>query len=279
VTGGRIVGTWFTDRRGGSVGVYCNGDMGGVYLVSVDFIELFIGLQLANNINAPNREFFVSNVTFDGDNTGVAINDSSNFGTFIELTGCWICTSESLGIYVHPNNAPILKVNNCYFYNTGHGSTTPTNSYALDANGGQISVSNSKFYKNLGYAVYMESSANCLINACEFAENHANGAVRGKITLYDNIFTDGTIVRGDYDPTFYNNIGYDGVTTPAVPDANMGVINQTGQRVLVVIESENPVSVYLNSELQDVKTLVLKPNDIISLGYVDAPAWSWFALS
>lgn len=280
ITGGRIIGSYFKDGRETSTGILCQGYMGGVYLTSVDLIWLHCGLHLTNVINACNREFFIVNTTFDGDGTGLMIEDGDP-NTYIELTGCWLCTSNQMGMYITAGHNPRVKIDNCTISLIGLLSDNPTGTFGLNINGGQITINNCEFFHDMGNAFYMNmSNANDfgIINNCTFYDNYSNGGMQGNVTFKNNYILDGsTPSRYNNSPLLLNNRGIDGVTTPTTPAAMVSVYNTTG-RTLLAIVSGTVDGIYVNGTLilDCAGSVVLKPNDYIGLAYTSNDvSWIW----
>lgn len=283
VTGGRIVGSYFTDGRGTSTGILCQGYMGGVYLTSVDLIWLHCGLHLTNIINACNREFFIVNTTIDGDAIGLWIEDG-DASTYMEVTGCWISTSNDLGVYLPTGYSydPTIKFSNCNFAYCGVYSPNPTGSYAVNINGGHITIADCRFWGNDGTALYINTSSPALVTNCTFRDNYNNGATANFVNFIDNIIIDGSdIIRPDDNSYFEGNVGFTTlVATPTVPAANTYVTNDTGRKVMVSVSSNDICQIYIDGTLVSNTpiTVMLRPHEAIALGYTNAPIWKWFEM-
>lgn len=276
ITGGRIVGTGFTEGKTTSIGLYCTGFMGGVYIVSVDFITLHFGIHITNKINKPNREFFISNTTFDGDDIGLVVEDGY-IGTYIEITGCWICTSNSIGLYVPAGFSPCIKMSNCTVSLIGTKSSDPTSSYGINVNGGQVTVEDTRFYEDKGTAMYIAlPTEHGIVSNCIFENNHNNGSVTGKVAVNNNTFINGTFTRGDEESIFNNNIGLAKIETPTVPASGISHVNNTGRRVMISINGTATIYINGTQVSSDTTIVILEPKDYISLAYSGSVTWLWF---
>ena len=284
ITGGRIVGTGYDLGRPNSVGLKCNGGMGGVYISSVDFIKLRIGVQISNLINDSNREFFIVNTTFDGDDLGFYITDG-DAGTYIEITGCWICTSNDIGIYSAAGAKPHVKISNSTISLIGLSAADPTNSIGLNINGGTWSVDNCRFWHDGGKALYVNLSGvgdygvfkNNILH-----DNYKDAEFTGYVTFSDNLLVDNSgITRYDNNSIVEHNQGQTPVTTPTLPAAGVGIVNDTGRHVLISLTGTNVQGMYLNNVLQiaNAGSIIAAPKDAISLAYTGTDlVWKWFDL-
>lgn len=281
VTGGRVIGTGFTENRETSIGLLFTGDMGGVYLTSVDIIACHIGLHSTNEIEAQNREYFINNVTFDGNDTGVLIADD----VFISLSNVWLCTSKNSCFQVLEGSNPEI-VQTGGTVSMGGVATSGIGNGMIIA-GGSATITGVKFGYNGGTSLYMHGSTperRNLVSNCQFYNNFfvmdiADYAFIHGNSAYNNTTPESNINISGGGVVLLDNIGISIVNpTPVIPDSGISVVNNFGGRFMVAVDGIETTDVYVNGVKAGNAscTVVLKPGDFISLGYVTAPTWTWF---
>ncbi|ETO22600.1 hypothetical protein RFI_14595 [Reticulomyxa filosa] len=154
IAGGRIIG--IGNRHDGSIGIHVTGNNGGVHVDSTDVIGLETGLLLdMSNGQGSNREIFITQATFDSDNRGIAVNDSS----YISVAGLWAASSDTDQIWVAPGQSnPLLVIAGGTIFNGGvYGGnidcTTQCN--GITVNSGSFSINGVDIRNNQGKGIWV----------------------------------------------------------------------------------------------------------------------------
>ena len=172
IIGGRIIG--IASRHDNSIGIYCTGNNGGVHIENTDVIGLDTGLLLNNSNNqGSNREIFITQATFDSDNIGIAIADSS----YVNINGIWAASSDTNQVWVAPNQInPILVISGGTIFNGGvYGGNIncDTQCNGITVNSGTFILNDVAIRNNQGKGIWIpnDNVVDYIITGCKIFDN------------------------------------------------------------------------------------------------------------
>jgi hypothetical protein len=120
---------------GGTIGIRIGGAFGGIYVNMSDIIVCSVaGVQIDTGVVAEgNREIFLGQTcVIDGCGYGVYITDALGGGQTLQMTGTWVASSTSHGVYFNNCTSYIATIVGCLFFNnSGDGLRTNTTSPAI----------------------------------------------------------------------------------------------------------------------------------------------------
>jgi len=158
------------------IGINITGAFGGFYLDQTDVIACTTAAIAINNsvVAEINRETFIgSTVSLDSSGIGVWINEPLVSSQTLNLSGTWIASSTTHGVYAE--NAPGYQIiaTGCRVFNNGGDGFRIADDLAT------LQVSNCNITNNGGYGINGVSSPNyVLIGLNNFASN-ASGSFNG----------------------------------------------------------------------------------------------------
>jgi hypothetical protein len=135
---------------GGTIGVRVGGAFGGIYVDMSDIIVCSVaGVKIDTGVVAEgNREIFLGQTcVIDGCGYGVHITDALGGGATLQMTGTWVASSVSHGVYFDNCASYIATMAGCIIFNNG-GDAVKGNIV-----GPAIILSGSTIRNNGGYGV------------------------------------------------------------------------------------------------------------------------------
>lgn len=136
----------------GTIGVRCSGGFGGLYINMVDIVlQSAAGVKIdTDTVAEANREiFFGPTCVIDSVSSGygVHVTDALGGGQTLQMTGTWISSCSSHGIFMNGATSYVVTMAGCCIFNNGGDGVR------VDNTNPYVAISGSTIRNNGGYGV------------------------------------------------------------------------------------------------------------------------------